>query len=944
MKDSRNTANGSERQPHASGCTIDDVLITHELSARPTRSPNHADENRALCLLVEELATNPRGVLQKTVETIVKLCRAGSAGIGILEPGNGGRIVRWHAVAGQLATSRVAAMPFQADFCRGLACDQEVLLLRPAEALFPNAEDSNPPIHESLLARWPHQGEIVGTVWAIAHTPERRFDAEDARLLSSLARFASAAWQMEQRLEAADSALHDLERAGCESTAGLRVAEDRLQAALTARGMASWDWDPETDRLAASATMNDLVGLPPGEHLETGAQAFGLMHPADLERHRAEVEAARRSGGSWHSEFRIVRPIDKQIAWLEERAQTTCDPLTGKVGITGLVWDITERKRAEDALREGDARFRAILDIATVGIIFFDLAGRITDANDAFLSMVGFSRDELKAGLVRYDELTPPDWLWKNPEVLAELRATGQSTPFEKQYFRKDGSRIWILCAGKMLGETSAVEFVLDVTERKRAEAALHESQQRFRLIVETARDYAIFSTDPEHRIVDWLPSAASVFGWSAEEAVGRLAEIMFTPEDREAGEHEKELATAREQGLAPDVRWHLRKDGTRVFIEGSVTALRDQQGEVQGFLKIGQDVTERRAAEERLRESEARFRQFGEASSTILWIRNAETLAFEYLSPAFETIYGESRAHVLGGNNVKRWAELILPDDREQALNAIKRVRAGERVTHHIRVRRPCDGQSRWLQDIVFPLFEADGRVQRIAGIAQDITEAKETAGRLHVLIGELQHRTRNLIAVIQSLAIKTGRESRSIDDFQERFGHRLGALARVQGLLSRLTEGGKITFDELLRSQLEAHGALDAGARVTLDGPAGVRLRSTTIQTFALALHELATNAVKYGALSIADGRLDVRWRVVMNEAEETAELLAEWVESGVHIPRECASPEGGGYGRELIERALPYQLKARTKYEFGPDGVRCTIILPITKDPNDPSTPYA
>lgn len=139
---------------------------------------------------------------------------------------------------------------------------------------------------------------------------------------------------------------------------------------------------------------------------------------------------------------------------------------------------------------------------------------------------------------------------------------------------------------------------------------------------------------------------------------------------------------------------------------------------------------------------------------------------------------------------------------------------------------------------------------------------------------------------------------------------------------------------FDDLLRAELTALGALDGKAdKVTLDGPVGVPLRSATVQTFALALHELATNAVKYGALSAGapDGHLTVRWRVQLN-GDDRPYLRAEWQESGVAMTDIGAPAHGGGYGRELIERALPYQLGAKTTYELGPDGVRCTIDVPI------------
>ncbi|HEX2078500.1 MAG TPA: PAS domain-containing protein [Longimicrobium sp.] len=140
--------------------------------------------------------------------------------------------------------------------------------------------------------------------------------------------------------------------------------------------------------------------------------------------------------------------------------------------------------------------------------------------------------------------------------------------------------------------------------ELARAAAALRESERRYRLIVESARDYAILTLDREGRIDSWSPGAEAVYGWSAAQAVGQPIDMTFTPEDRVAGAPEKELTQARATGSAADVRWHLRGDGARVFIDGVTRALDDGAGGVRGFLKIGQDVTRRRQMEEALREA----------------------------------------------------------------------------------------------------------------------------------------------------------------------------------------------------------------------------------------------------------------------------------------------------------------------------------------------------
>lgn len=339
-------------------------------------------------------------------------------------------------------------------------------------------------------------------------------------------------------------------------------------------------------------------------------------------------------------------------------------------------------------------------------------------------------------------------------------------------------------------------------------------------------------------------------------------------------------------------------------------------------------DIAEATEAELALRESEARFRQFGEASSDVLWIRSAETLELEYLSSAFERIYGMSCEDMLRQPELDSWIRLIEPEDRHSVYAAISDVHAGKRATVEYRIRRPGDGRVRWMRNTKFPLLDENGVVVRIGGIGHDATEEREASDRLQVLVAELQHRTRNLIAVVSSIAERTLHECASLDEFRETYSSRLAAIARVQGLLSRLNDGDKVSFDDLLREELKAHGArLD---QVDLQGPSGIKLRSTTLQTFALALHELATNAIKYGALSVEGGRLSVHWDDCPWE-DGTPALCVEWREQGVR----CAgtrSDRPGGYGRELIERALPYQLKARTLYELQPEGLYCSIQVPL------------
>ena len=214
-----------------------------------------------------------------------------------------------------------------------------------------------------------------------------------------------------------------------------------------------------------------------------------------------------------------------------------------------------------------------------------------------------------------------------------------------------------------------------------------------------------------------------------------------------------------------------------------------------------------------------------------------------------------------------------------------------------------------------------------------QELTEkAQQAEARLEVMVAELQHRTRNLIAVVSSIAQQTMEQTGPTEAFREEFSHRLEALSRVQGLLSRSDEE-PVTIEALIGMELDALGLQDSErGNVVLDGPV-VQVRNSMVQTLALAIHELATNARKHGGLSREEGRLDVKWRV--RETNGRGRRLAlEWKETGASAAIEL--PQGRrGYGRELIERALPFALGAKTTYDLRPEGAHCTIDLPLERE---------
>ena len=277
-------------------------------------------------------------------------------------------------------------------------------------------------------------------------------------------------------------------------------------------------------------------------------------------------------------------------------------------------------------------------------------------------------------------------------------------------------------------------------------------------------------------------------------------------------------------------------------------------------------------------------------------------------------------------------WMDRIHPDDREKAFAAHERTeRQPQHFSSEYRIVRP-DGEIRWIRTHGRYLYD-DGKAVRLIGLKQDITEARQQIETQRVLVAELQHRTRNLMAVVQSIAHQTLDSVKSLAAFEDQFNRRLEALSRVQSLLSR-ADNQPITLGALIAMELEPLGAETVGARVTLGGPE-VTLRKSVVEMLSLAIHELLTNAIKHGALSAAAGRLSVAWR--FDGTPPSQSLVLDWNEHGAErLP--SAAPIRSGYGRTLIEEALPYSLSAETKFEIGPDGLRCRISLPLVTSDAD------
>lgn len=274
----------------------------------------------------------------------------------------------------------------------------------------------------------------------------------------------------------------------------------------------------------------------------------------------------------------------------------------GHYGVVCYFRDISAQVLARQAIAASEERLRSFVEADVVGILFGDVYGGIHEANDELLRIVGYTREDLQAGKLRWDDITPPEYWPLDEQYIAEAKARGACNPYEKEYIRKDGRRVPVLVGYSLVGEAreQSVAMILDLSDRKQAEEALRQSEARFRLMVESAKEYAIFTLDLDGRITSWNSGAERLLGYQEAEIIGCKGRIIFTPEDNDQEKAEQEMQTALTEGRAENERWHVRKDGSRFWASGLMMPLQNEAGNTQGFVKIMQDKTQSRQAAER--------------------------------------------------------------------------------------------------------------------------------------------------------------------------------------------------------------------------------------------------------------------------------------------------------------------------------------------------------
>ena len=452
-------------------------------------------------------------------------------------------------------------------------------------------------------------------------------------------------------------------------------------------------------------------------------------------------------------------------------------------------------------------------------------------------------------------------------------------------------------------------------------------SDARYRAVFDSAIDYGIIVMDLDGNITDWNEGATRILGWSPREICGQPADVFFTPEDREAGIARLEMKSAIEVGRGNDERWHVRKDGGRFWANGEMMTLRDERGQAIGFLKILRDRTEQRAAVARLQASEARLQtiidtvpvgiMFAEAPSGRIVGRNERMQEIAGMpSSGSKTIqdYGAWRSFHADGRRVEAHEYPLARVIREGAERAVLQVHYERR-----------DGSRIWIELAAAPVRDSHGALSGAVVAVLDIDARKAAEAAQSLMNAELSHRMKNLMSIVLSITNATLRNATVMADATTVLTDRLITLGKAHDVL--LTgHMAPAPLSDIVRSGIGVH--VDEVERFEVIGPAVVIGEGVAL-ALSMMMHELTTNAAKYGALSNEEGRIAITWSLI--DVESGPDLRIAWRESG---GPPVIAPSTKGFGSRLIERGVTGHVGGSVSIDYAATGVVCVAQAPLAR----------
>jgi PAS domain S-box-containing protein len=709
--------------------------------------------------------------------------------------------------------------------------------------------------------------------------------------------------------------LHDHKRLVRDITA--RKSAEEAQARLAAIVASSADaiigktldgrvtsWNEAAERMFGwSAT--EMIG-----------QSIRRLIPSDQQAEEDTILARMaRSESIEHREMTLLskdgRSFDASIT-----ISPTRDAEGRNIGCSKIVRDITQRKRTEARLAEREAQLALFVEHAPAAIAMFDPQMRYLAASRRYVFDFRLPPDIELIGRSHYEIFCdiPPRWREVHARVLAGEELAHEEDPFLRMDGRTDWCRWlmkpWRTAEGRIGG---ALLFSEVITEQVAGRRALADSEARFRATFENAA-VGIAHFDPEFRWLRVNEALCRILGYRADELVTKSLEEINEPDDlRTCFAHVERMRDRKIDSFGMDKRYR-RKDGSMVWTRLTNGCVRKSDGSIDYFVCMFEDISARKQAEEEVRKSEERFRSsvLHSPLPTLLFDDREQILA---LSQSWLEQTGYSKEEL---RRIEDWTARACVERSGEVLEQVRQIISTESEARFAEVMiHAKDGRERLWSFVSSALgAQSDGR-RLFVCVAQDVTERKAREEQVHLLMREVNHRAKNMLSLVQAIARQTA--ARESEGFIGCFTERIQALAANQDLLIR-NEWQGVDVEDLVRAQL-AHFADLVGSRIAVGGPK-VHLNAAAAQAIGLALHELATNAGKYGALSVPSGHVDVGWRA-------DGDIFAmSWTErNGPPV----SQPERRGFGSTVIESMAKRTVGGEVQLDYAPSGLTWGLTCP-------------
>ena len=558
---------------------------------------------------------------------------------------------------------------------------------------------------------------------------------------------------------------------------------------------------------------------------------------------------------------------------------------------------------------------------APCGFISSQPDGTILYINDTMVAWVGQDRDALVGGTRLQDLLTVPGRIFYETHIAPMLRLQGSVHEIACQLKRAGREPLNVFMNSDLKtgpGDQPLLinTIIFEATERMQYELELRRARNealQLAAIVTSSTD-AIISVGFDGLVKTWNPAAMRLFGYAEAEAVGRSVDELIIPEGGIGARRDayEEIRAGNNKHVSETVR--RCKDGRLVPVQIDASPVLDTDGRVSSVSVIFRDISRYKQGERQLRDSERKFKATFD-NAAIGMAQVAPDGSWLNVNERLCQIVGYTAEELLSG----AFQDITHPDDLAADLANVQRMLDGQCDSYSMEKRYICkDGSARWVNLTVGCERKADGSIDYFISAVEDIAARKKAEDHNALLMREVNHRAKNLLAVVQAVARQTAR-SHNPATFVDRLTRRIASLTASHDLLVKDQWQG-VDLLELVEGQLAHFGSL-FGGRVSFDGPT-LRLGGDAAQAIGMALHELATNAGKYGALFNAEGCVRISWTV--SDAPDCAFEMAWLEENGPEV----VAPGKPGFGQTVIVKMAERAVGGHAELAYLRSGVKWTL----------------